>query len=94
MPKKGNSSKRSSSSHASAGASSSKSASNQGNLTCVCFCFFHAVFTKFYFITGKQSGRGRAEPLIGSDEDSQHDTASIVSSVSENRSVLDEGEFS
>lgn len=47
----------------------------------------------FYSLTGKPSGRGRAEPLIGSDEDSQHDTASIVSSVSENRSVLDEGQL-
>nr|SVE78408.1 EOG090X0ARF [Daphnia lumholtzi] len=39
----------------------------------------------------KSSGRGRGEPLIVSDEDSQPDTVSVVSSVSDNRSVLEEG---
>ena len=37
----------------------------------------------------------RAEPQLatGSDDDSQHDTASIISSASENKSVLDEGQL-
>lgn len=42
---------------------------------------------------GKSSGRGKGEPLIVSDEESQPDTVSVVSSVSDNRSVLEEGEF-
>lgn len=41
----------------------------------------------------KSSGRGKGEPLIVSDEDSQPDTVSVVSSVSDNRSVLEEGKF-
>jgi hypothetical protein len=58
------------------------------------FCRLFTNFLYYFnFLIGKPSGRGRAEPLIGSDEDSQHDTASIISSVSENRSVLDEGKF-
>jgi hypothetical protein len=46
------------------------------------------------FLGKSSAGKARAEPQLttGSDEDSQHDTASIISSASENKSVLDEGQ--
>nr|SVE75933.1 EOG090X0ARF [Daphnia hispanica] len=40
---------------------------------------------------GKSSGRGKGELLIVSDEDSQPDTVSVVSALSDNQSVLEEG---
>ena len=45
-----------------------------------------------HIATKRQS---RAEPQLaaGSDDDPQHDTASITSSASENKSVLDEGQL-
>lgn len=59
----------------------------------VIFILFRFSNASHYPCIVKSSGRGKGEPLIVSDEDSQPDTVSVVSSVSDNRSVLEEGKF-
>ena len=97
MPKKGNLKKGGEKTPSHAASSSSKpSTSNQGWFITYLSLFLNPCFLMLMVFLGKSSaGKGKADPQLVhvSDEDSQHDTASIISSASENKSVLDEGLF-